>query len=305
MLNFAFIVTFILSVSMAALGILLSENVRKKNRGYRIFTILMYQQILMYVFAFYAIWGQLLIKWIISDELENPELTGKILYYLFVCAIPFLLFSWWFHLDISFRPKKLSGKIIIQSLSFLLAIAIGAGYLFMLPDTTLPIDRLIQSISIGNLTILATSGIFLFFNTAKDNSFSKRLISSLCLLFFGIVIAAGVKYYPENQWLAMFSILIVFTSAAFLPFIFNYVLKPEIKHSDDNAISFISFCEKFGISKREAEIIEQVCAGLTNQEIADKLFITLQTVKDHVSRIYLKTSVRNRTELANLVRENQ
>lgn len=58
----------------------------------------------------------------------------------------------------------------------------------------------------------------------------------------------------------------------------------------------------FGISKREEEVILLVCQGLTNQEIADALFISLKTVKDHNYRIFQKTGVRNRVELAQLVR---
>ncbi|WP_081782530.1 response regulator transcription factor [Prolixibacter bellariivorans] len=38
----------------------------------------------------------------------------------------------------------------------------------------------------------------------------------------------------------------------------------------------------------------------TNQQIADKLFISIETVKDHNSRIFLKTEVKNRTQLARL-----
>jgi DNA-binding CsgD family transcriptional regulator len=57
----------------------------------------------------------------------------------------------------------------------------------------------------------------------------------------------------------------------------------------------------YGISKREEEVIHLVCQGLTNQEIADKLFISLKTVKDHNYRIFQKTGVRNRVELAQLV----
>jgi DNA-binding CsgD family transcriptional regulator len=58
----------------------------------------------------------------------------------------------------------------------------------------------------------------------------------------------------------------------------------------------------FGISKREEEVILLVCQGLTNQEIADTLFISLKTVKDHNYRIFQKTGVRNRVELTQLVR---
>lgn len=61
--------------------------------------------------------------------------------------------------------------------------------------------------------------------------------------------------------------------------------------------------ETFGVSKRECEVIQLVCQGLTNQEIADALFISLKTVKDHNYRIFQKTGVRNRVELTQLVQK--
>jgi DNA-binding CsgD family transcriptional regulator len=56
-----------------------------------------------------------------------------------------------------------------------------------------------------------------------------------------------------------------------------------------------------GITKREAEIIDLICQGMTNQEIADRLFISLTTVKDHNYVAFQKLGVRNRTELTRLV----
>jgi DNA-binding CsgD family transcriptional regulator len=60
--------------------------------------------------------------------------------------------------------------------------------------------------------------------------------------------------------------------------------------------------ERYGITPREREIIELICAGRTNQEIAEKLFISVATVKDHNYNVFRKTGVRNRVELANLFR---
>jgi len=59
-----------------------------------------------------------------------------------------------------------------------------------------------------------------------------------------------------------------------------------------------------GVSKREQDVIQLICRGLTNQEIADALFISLKTVKDHNYRIFQKTGVRNRVELVQLARES-
>jgi DNA-binding NarL/FixJ family response regulator len=58
-----------------------------------------------------------------------------------------------------------------------------------------------------------------------------------------------------------------------------------------------------GITRREGEIVEHICKGMTNQEIADKLFISLQTVKDHTHRIYLKLDVKNRMQLIHLLQK--
>jgi len=58
--------------------------------------------------------------------------------------------------------------------------------------------------------------------------------------------------------------------------------------------------EAYGISPREKEIIRLICEGKTNREIAEELFISIQTVKDHAYRIFRKTGVKNRVQLANL-----
>lgn len=77
---------------------------------------------------------------------------------------------------------------------------------------------------------------------------------------------------------------------------------PEPPKASVDSAPAASLAEAFGISKREEEVILLVCQGLTNQEIADALFISLKTVKDHNYRIFQKTGVRNRVELAQLVR---
>jgi len=51
-----------------------------------------------------------------------------------------------------------------------------------------------------------------------------------------------------------------------------------------------------GISTREFEILECITQGLTNQQIADQLFISLSTVKSHLQNTYQKLDVKNRTQ---------
>lgn len=54
--------------------------------------------------------------------------------------------------------------------------------------------------------------------------------------------------------------------------------------------------EELNISKREYEILELMSQGFSNQEIADKSFISLNTVKTHTSNLFLKLDVKRRTQ---------
>ena len=50
------------------------------------------------------------------------------------------------------------------------------------------------------------------------------------------------------------------------------------------------------LSEREVEVLQLLADGLSNQEVAQRLFITVRTVKWHNSNIYGKLGVRSRTQ---------
>jgi DNA-binding NarL/FixJ family response regulator len=54
--------------------------------------------------------------------------------------------------------------------------------------------------------------------------------------------------------------------------------------------------QRLGISKREYEVLELIAQGLSNQEIAEKLFVSLNTVKTHSSNLFMKLDARRRTQ---------
>lgn len=54
--------------------------------------------------------------------------------------------------------------------------------------------------------------------------------------------------------------------------------------------------EQTGISKRELEVLELISEGLSNEEIAEKLFISLNTIKTHTSNLFEKLEVKRRTQ---------
>lgn len=54
---------------------------------------------------------------------------------------------------------------------------------------------------------------------------------------------------------------------------------------------------KKGLSSREAEVAELVTNGLSNKEVASRLFVTEKTVKFHLTNIYKKMTLRSRAQL--------
>jgi DNA-binding CsgD family transcriptional regulator len=61
--------------------------------------------------------------------------------------------------------------------------------------------------------------------------------------------------------------------------------------------------ERRGISKREYEVLELMAQGFSNQEIADKLFVSLSTVKTHSSNLFAKLGAKRRTEAIRRAKE--
>lgn len=76
------------------------------------------------------------------------------------------------------------------------------------------------------------------------------------------------------------------------------ITNPEFRF-DQNKLDVL------GISKREYEVLELMARGFSNQEIADKLFVSLNTVKTHASNLFLKLEVGRRTQAIQKAKELQ
>lgn len=61
--------------------------------------------------------------------------------------------------------------------------------------------------------------------------------------------------------------------------------------------------EDLGITRRELDILELIAKGMSNREIAEKLFVSENTVKTHSSRVFDKLGARRRTQAVQLGKE--
>jgi len=61
--------------------------------------------------------------------------------------------------------------------------------------------------------------------------------------------------------------------------------------------------QRLSISKRELEVLELISKGLSNQQIADTLFVSLNTIKTNSSNLFLKLDVNRRTQAVQRAKE--
>ena len=97
----------------------------------------------------------------------------------------------------------------------------------------------------------------------------------------------------QTSW---FRVLVLIAVGVVLFLLYRWrIRKVEQRLRKDNAID--QLCNKYKISSREREILSLVLAGKNNKEIEDLLFISYNTVKNHVSNIYSKIGVKTRSDL--------
>jgi len=128
---------------------------------------------------------------------------------------------------------------------------------------------------------LLITALLVLFKTAEyshwqtgDNT--TRWLTFFCIVFFAVGIIIARKLFVKKEIIVKHEIKEVPAATAGLI-------------DDDNI-------KKTGISKRELEILQLIDAGLSNQQIAEKLFVSEHTVKKHVSNLFFKLDVQRRTE---------
>jgi DNA-binding CsgD family transcriptional regulator len=104
----------------------------------------------------------------------------------------------------------------------------------------------------------------------------------IAALFAGLGIWLGLKLTRKKEVVVVKEVLVPATQ----PFTLNQERLKDL-----------------GITRRELEILELIAQGLSNREIADKLFVSENTVKTHSSRLFDKLSARRRTQAVQIGKE--
>ena len=309
--NISYLVTFIATTGMAVIGSLVSYQLFHENKLPAL-QILLFQQILLFSFFIYAIWGNIILRQIVADANLSAELAAKIAFFVPIIGIPFLIGSWFMLLKFAFNLNGSS-----DSKSWIYGYFSGFFFLIMvfaflfqnnyLKTPVKPDVLLVRIFLVLNLIIhFIFTFPFLNPNTKKSASTGKSKLQQCIFSYFtGVILYSILLWFLGNFGFIgiNLSFIVVFGMSSLLPVCIKFYVDFPSKNVTESKKDFETFCTNYTISKREAEIVLEICSGKTNKGIAEKLFITLQTVKDHTHHIYTKTQVKNRVQLANLVRE--
>ena len=306
MLVFLGYLIFILSVALAAGGVVLASVLRKKYH-HEIFSTLLYFQVFIFTFGFYGIWGQEIIKVFLSAYISADLLT-KFSDIAMLLGLPFLVFAWLMLIQFSsgVSGRKNNNWFVLWFLAVNFSLIIVLGY-YVAKGSSIKPASLIKYYFISMLFIYSFISSLLILLPKKGKSIihnfdGKRISAGI----FIVMLVQGVPllFYSSQSFIAILFTFIFFASNTFLPIYLNYgTLFTVFTSEPEKDISFEEFCKKFEVSPRETDIVREICKGLSNKEISEKLFISLQTVKDHTHRIYTKTNVKSRGQLIYLVKE--
>jgi len=310
------LILLIIPLIAGAISIFFSFRLMKR---YRIpfTTNYFYYLVFLYIFGSYSLAGTGILEHLLTKmEIDQKVIHSASLYAIFL-GIPFLALAKFMYLrSITEAFQKKPSTLFTIMYFLVLTVAFVTYGIFMVRLTRFDLgeyrDLVITQrwVFIGFLWgIYLTAYLYILYFSAllSDLPAKKhiRIFGAWYLAFMVLCIAPLALTVYHALFRQVF--LVVFLSWHLIPILFlniylNKYQEPERKLPDDFEGRLIAFTEEHDISKRECEVVRLICRGLSNQEISETLFISLQTVKDHTHRIFVKTGVRNRVQLSNMIR---
>lgn len=309
------LILLLVSLIAGAIAIFFSFRLNKQYRTPFVNSYFFYL-VFLYIFGAYSLAGSGILEFLLTRmEVDSEVLHSSRLYAIFL-GIPFIGLSQFMYLRSirEFFNKKQSLLFIILYFTVILAAFVLYGIYMVKSNysaggTSLDMFTLQRQVFCGFMIFVylwAFLSILLW--SRKLASVAKRFIMTFGASYLLFMVLTVLMIFLQTLYpFFMHLFILVFLSLHLVPIFFlNLYLdktgETEANGEDDYETRLSRFVEKHEISKRECEVVRLICQGYSNQEISDTLFISLQTVKDHTHRIFVKTGVRNRVQLTNMIR---
>jgi DNA-binding CsgD family transcriptional regulator/uncharacterized membrane protein YozB (DUF420 family) len=316
MIDVLFIAAILLSICAGLYAVLITYKLHKKYRLNYLSTYL-YFQIFINVFGVYGILGQAIAKKILEQQESSFQIIESIGHFFSFLGFPFLIFAWYMFIRLcrEIIEKKLSRTFNLSYYFTLAVVFFAYGSVIILSNLLNFGDEKYALFSSAVIylyvalevlvLIVALSQLFINAGKIKDEK-KQNAVQTFASLNLVVFCTGVILFLFANESMTVGAVyFLVFFSGNILPVLFwraylkKYFIAPVLQKT--GPLTMKQFLEEYKISKREEEVIQNLCEGKANKEISETLFISLQTVKDHIYSIYQKTDVKNRVQLINLI----
>jgi DNA-binding CsgD family transcriptional regulator len=307
MLSLVLTVAFVFCLAMAVGGVLLARQLVTTYNS-AVHKQFFYYLVAFYAFGFYGIWGQILARELLSLLHSEANIVEAVAGFLPVLGVPFLFVSW---IMLTHLGHALVGQVprrrwlVLHATGFalvLLGLWFGLTVLGGPGGPSVTNFSVVEGVAMSTVELLYFAAFLAVALRARAREGDRRMLVGFALLLFGAFVVRSLfgSLVLIDSRLGVPALLVYFGSnlvpllylragsdAAFKP------VKAEVATLKDIEDTLAVH----GITKRERQVVQQICLGKTNKQIADELFISLQTVKDHTHRIYSKLGVKSRMQL--------
>lgn len=302
-----FIILLVICLGAAAGALMLTYQMTRDYQS-EFINQFFYYLAAYFIFGLYGLWGQVIVRYVLEHFTINASVIETVGGLLPLFGVPFVLVSWVMLMKMALG---LADKTVtpIQSLIYFFSTTALLAVVGWSVSSRLSLTQMELYLYAGGELLFYS--VFLLISLASvkkiKNSFPRKIYHSFSLLIFlGLILRLVLLPFIFTKLIVPGGALLLYFLGNLLPIWFLRsnadALFPTYTATLANKNSFDSLCTRYRISKREAEIIQLISQGQTNQEIADALFISLQTVKDHNHRIYTKIGIGSRVQLVNLLR---
>jgi len=307
------IVTFVLCLGLTAATVLVSRQLLSTYAS-EFLRHHFYYLAAVHAFAFYGLWGQVLTRGVLAAVDTDAAVVNVVAVFVPVLGVPFLFVSWAMLVNMAgsmfgrtIEPKWHSAHVVVFGL-LLLGAWTAIARMQAEPASPLDVLGVIEAAAMIGIELLYFSAflilvlrfrvvaegdkrrVLLVFSGLLCGAFVARsLLAALVLVDIRLGAIGLLAFHGSNLPALLY--LRANADRVFPPVKAEHATKQGMEHVLDH----------YGVTKRERQIVQKICLGKTNKQIAEELFISLQTVKDHTHRIYSKMGVNSRVQLVQMM----
>ena len=307
------IVTFVLCLGLSAATVLVSRQLLSTYVS-EFLRHHFYYLAAVHAFAFYGLWGQILTRAVLAAVDTDAAAVNLVAVLVPVLGVPFLLVSWGMLVNMAgsmfgktIKPAWHSVHLVVFAL-LLLGAWTAVGRLQTGSATPLDVLGLVEAAAMVGIDLIYFAAFLVLvwrFRLMVDED-KRRVLLVFSALLFGAFVARSLLAALVLVDIRLGAVALLAFHGANLPALLYLRAKADrvfapvkAEHATKQGMEHV--LDHYGVTKRERQIVQKICLGKTNKQIAEELFISLQTVKDHTHRIYSKIGVNSRMQLVQMM----